>query len=352
MTNGHDGQSIDGCDVDALSAWMDDRNLGDGPITNVIELTGGTQNILVQFERAGRSFVLRRPPVHKRKNSDETMRREACVLGAIADTDVAHPALIAAEDGVDVLGAAFYLMEPIKGFNPGMGLPDLHRNSAEIQRAMGVALVDGASALGAVDYLAVGLVGFGRPDGYLERQVARWRSQLDGYGEVSSEWRPDIPGVDAVGDWLEANRPTHFEPGIIHGDYHTSNVMYRYDSADLAAVVDWELATVGDPLLDLGLIVGFGTPDPDGAGGVAPNEQLLEAFPPADELIARYGERSTRDVSAANWYGVLACYKTGIILEGTNARAMAGKASREFGDLLHAVTLSLFRRAHVLMAAS
>ena len=215
---------------------------------------------------------------------------------------------------------------------------------------MGEALVDGAAALARVDHVAVGLGDFGKPDGYLERQVPRWRSQLDSYAEISAEWRPDeIPGVDTVGEWLDANRPATFDPGIIHGDYHTGNVMYRFDSPALAAIVDWELTTIGDPLIDLGLIVAF---RPDNENDPVPGAKLATMFPPAAELIARYGERSGRDVSAANWYGVLACYKTGIILEGTNARAMAGKASKEYGDLLHAVTVGLFTRAAQLIAAS
>ncbi|MDW3217999.1 MAG: phosphotransferase family protein [Acidimicrobiales bacterium] len=337
-------------DPDVLAGWMDDRGLGDGPLEDLTPLAGGTQNLLLRFVRAGRTFVLRRPPEHKRKNSDETMRREARVLAALAGSDVPHPGLIAAESDVDVLGAAFYLMEPVDGFTPTAGLPPYHAGDPAVRRAMGFSLADAAAALGRVDHAAVGLDGFGKPEGYLERQVPRWRSQLDSYAELGGAWVPDIPGLDAVGEWLDANRPATFEPGVIHGDYHLGNVMYRHDAPDLAAVVDWELATIGDPLIDLGLIVAF-WPE-EGRPATAVSVTPWDGFPTVDEMVARYGEGSSRDLSAVNWYGVLACYKTGIILEGTHARAMAGKAPEAVGDMLHATTVGLFEKAQVIIGRS
>jgi aminoglycoside phosphotransferase (APT) family kinase protein len=337
-------------DLDVLRSWMDDKGLGVGELESVTPLAGGTQNLLLQFVRDGRSYVLRRPPEHKRKNSDETMRREARVLGALAGSDVPHPGLIVAESDVDVIGAAFYLMEPVDGFTPSTGLPEYHAGAPAVRRAMGFSLADAAAALGRVDYVEVGLEGFGKPERYLERQVPRWQSQLDGYADLSNEWTAEIPHLDEVGRWLEANRPADFTPGVIHGDLHLANVMYRYDTPDLAAVVDWELATIGDPLIDLGLIMAF-WPELDGqpqAVSVTP----WEGFPGIDEMVSRYGEGSQRDLSAISWYGVLACYKTGIILEGTHARAMAGKAPKSYGDLLHATTVGLFNKAAVIIRSS
>src|SRR5438093_11010235 len=207
-------------DLDALARWMDARRLGHGQITGAERLGGGTQNVLLRFDRAGRTHVLRRPPEHKRPNSDETMRREARVLGALAGTAVPHPALIAAEATTDVLGAAFYLMEPIDGFHAPSGLPEPHRSDPSMRRRMGLAMVDGIAALAAVDHLAVGLRDFGRPENYLERQVPRWRSQLASYSALPGYAGPDIPGVEQVARWLEDNRPTAFRPGIIHGHHH------------------------------------------------------------------------------------------------------------------------------------
>lgn len=323
---------------------MDSHGLGAGPLGGMTLLAGGSQNILMRFSRDGADYVLRRPPAHPRPESNETMRREARMLAALAGTGVPHPTLIAACDDEGVLGAAFYLMAPVAGFNPASGLPPLHAGSAAVRRRMGLALVEGIAALGALDHVALGLGDFGRADGYLERQVARWRRQLDGYA-ATPEWdgRAALAGVDAIGDWLEAHRPATFVPGIIHGDYHLANVMVRDDGPELAAIVDWELATIGDPLIDLGWLLAT-WPRPDGSGGTVAVTPW-DGFPTADELVAHYAARSERDVSRIGWYRVLAAWKLAILLEGTHARACAGKAPRDVGDRLHGRAVALLARA-------
>ena len=332
-------------DLDRLAAWMEARGLGAGPIEEPERPPGGTQNLLLKFRRGDRWFMLRRPPLHPRMNGSETMRREARVLGALADTDVPHPRLIAACPEEDVLGAAFYLMEPIDGFNPTVGLPPLHAGSPAIRREMGFALVDGVAALGRVDHVAAGLSDLGRADGFLERQVGRWKKQLAGYAEYEGWAGPgEIEGVETVAAWLEAHRPTDFQPGLIHGDYHLANVLYRYDGPRLAAIVDWELTTVGDPLLDMGWILAT-WPLENRPATANLSVTPWDGFPTAPELIDRYAGQTTRNMAAITWYAVLACYKLGIILEGTHARAAAGKAETATGDALHAHTLSLFQRA-------
>ena len=332
-------------DLDRLVAWMDDRGLEAGPIEAPARPPGGTQNLLLKFRRGERDFMLRRPPPHPRMDGSETMRREARVLGALADTDVPHPRLIAACAEEDVLGAAFYLMEPIEGFNPTVGLPPLHAGDPAVRHAMGLALADGIAALGRVDHVAAGLSDLGRAEGFLERQVGRWKKQLASYADYDGWAGPgEIEGVDEVGAWLEAHRPASFKPGIIHGDYHLANVLYRYDGPGLAAIVDWELTTIGDPLLDLGWLMAT-WPLPDAPPGEHLTVTPWDGFPTAAELVERYAGQTQRDMTHMDWYAVLACFKLGIILEGTNARAAAGKADRSTGDALHAQTLSLFRRA-------
>ncbi len=138
---------IEGVDLERLAGWMDDEGLPSGPIEDAHVLAGGTQNVLLRFERGGRAYVLRRPPPHKRKNSDETMRREARVLRAIAGSDVPHPGFIAGCEHTGVIGAAFYLMEPIEGFNPSTGLPDLHAGSDAIRHEM----VEHGQVIGSAD---------------------------------------------------------------------------------------------------------------------------------------------------------------------------------------------------------
>jgi len=206
--------------------------------------------------------------------------------------------------------------------------------------------------LGAVDYIAVGLEGVGHPEGFLERQVPRWLSELDGYSKHEGYPGPDIPGLDDVAQWLEANLPAStYRAGLSHGDYHFSNLMYRYDSADVAAIVDWEMTTVGDPLLDLGWLLATWPPpaggdrEQPGSFSVGGNLAAAGGLPTADEVVARYAAHSDRDLSAVAWYEVLACFKLGIVLEGTHARACAGKAPKPIGDMLHASTLGLFAHA-------
>ncbi|HEX7872293.1 MAG TPA: phosphotransferase family protein [Sphingobium sp.] len=336
----------DHVDVAALGRWMDGQGLPGGPVEHAVLLGGGTQNILLRFQRGGRDYVLRRPPPHVRAESNETMRREARLLGALADTAIPHPRLIAACGEEGVLGTAFYLMEPVEGFNAAVALPPSHRS---LTRQMGLALAEAAAALGEIDPVAVGLGDFGRTENYLGRQAARWRRQLEGYGAY-----PDWPGlaalpdVAAIGDWLERHCPTDFRAGILHGDYHIGNVMFAPDSARIAAIVDWELSTVGDPLVDLGWLIatwGWGDADPP----IVPVEPW-EGFPTTGELADAYAAQSTRSLAALDWYVVLACYKLGIILEGTYARASSGLDDGATGASLHASAVRLFERALRLTA--
>jgi aminoglycoside phosphotransferase (APT) family kinase protein len=324
---------------------MDARGLGSGAIENVTPLSGGTQNVLLRFSRGGRSYVLRRPPISPRPNSNETMRREARLLGALAHSTVLHPRLIAMCDEQDVLGATFYLMEPVEGFNPVNGLPSPHRDCAAARRRMGFALVEGIETLHRINYLTIGLEGFGNPDGYLTRQVGRWNAQLASYLKYKNWPGPGgIPGLSEVSDWLSTNLPTPSAPGIVHGDYQFANVMYRRDQPELAAIVDWELASIGDPLVDLGWIVATWR---DSGGPELPVLRIdpWDGFPRAEELVEHYAKFSSRDLGNLEWYVVLACFRLGIILEGTYARACAGEAPAETGRLLHQTTVALFERA-------
>jgi len=348
-----DGQPVDPSIVDPeiLCEWMDRNGLGSGPLEQLEALSGGTQNLLLRFVRAGRTYILRRPPEHKRKNSDETMRREARVLGALADTDVPHPRLIAAEPDEAVLGAAFYLMEPIDGFQATQGLPEPHASERAMRRSMGLSFIDSLLKLHEVDPATKDLDGFGKPEGYLDRQVPRWQAQLDSYSELDGYPGPDLPFLADIQAYLEQNRPDPSPTGIIHGDYHLANVMFRRDRGEIAAIVDWELATRGDPLIDVGLVIAM-WPDPGGVRSAVTHVQPWDGFPSVDELVSRYAERSSRPLESIDWYAVLACYKTGIILEGTHARAFAGKAAKEFGDLLHATTVGLFEKAGSIIGRS
>jgi len=331
--------------LSALEAWMDERDLGDGAVANVTMLVGGTQNLLLRFERGERAFVLRRPPARPRSDANETMRREALVLGALAQTDVPHPRLIAACSDSEILGADFYLMEAVEGFNaasPNSPAGDLDDRWRE---RMGLALVEGIARLAGLDHRAIGLGDFGQPEQYLERQVPRLLASFESYAQTPG-WPGPSPlrGIDRVAEWLERHRPSKFTPGLIHGDYHFANVLFRADRPELAAIVDWELATIGDPLMDLGWLLAI-WPDESGENLGPVIVSPWRGYPTADELASHYGAMSRRDLSSLDWYVTMACFKLAILLEGTHVRACEGKADRSIGDRLHAGAIWLMERA-------
>jgi len=337
-------------DFARLAEWMDAEGLGSGPIERVEAIAGGTQNVMLRFARGGRPFVLRRGPRHLRPRSNDVMRREARVLAALAPTPVPHPRFVAGCFDESVMnGAVFYLMEPVDGFNATTGLPGRYATDASWRHAMGLEAAAALATLGAVDHVAVGLADLGKPEGFLERQVPRWMGELEGYAKLEGYPGPEIPELERVAAWLERNRPARFTPGILHGDYHLANVMFAYDAPRLVAIVDWEMCTIGDPLLDLGWFVAS-FPGAKSKAVTPVAFANVDGLPTPDELVARYAEGSSRDLSHLVWYQVLACFKLGIVLEGTHARACAGKAPRETGDLLHAVTLGLFAQARSLIA--
>ena len=328
---------------------MSHEGLGDGPIEDISAIIGGTQNVMLRFTRAGREYVFRRGPLHLRPVSNSVMLRETRVLRALAGSDVPHPALIAVCEDTSILGdAVFYLMEPIDGFNAGSGLPTLHATDASVRHGMGLSMADAVARLGALDHVAVGLADFGKPEGFLERQVPRWLSELESYAKFDNYPGLEIGDVDAVAAWLREHQPKTFSPGIMHGDYHAANVMFSNTGPDVVAIVDWEMCTIGDPLLDLGWMLA--TWYRSGHGPVLPNELMTAGgLATADELVARYAQNTTRDLSDIDWYTVLSCFKLGIILEGTHARAAAGLAPKEIGEVLHTATVRLFERAAAII---
>lgn len=333
-------------DLDRLAGWMDLQGLGEGNISEIRQLTGGSQNVIVRFRRGDREYVLRRPPEHPRADGNETMRREATVLRALAGTQVPHAALIGACPDKSVLGAAFYLMAPLEGFNAAVEMPELHRSSPTVRRAMGLSVVEALASIANVDVAAVGLTDFGRPEGFLARQTGRWRRQLESYADYAG-WSGEagLPHVSDIASWLEARRPQSFRPGLMHGDYHLKNVLFRRDAPDVEAVIDWELSTIGDPLVDLGWLLATW---PGPRGDMSQTTIVVEpweGFPEAQDLISTYERLTNADLAHLQWYKVFACYKLAVILEGSFARARAGLAPMEIGERLHGNATRLLNRA-------
>jgi len=345
-------QRLDGVvDLDALAAWMDTQGLGEGPVEGAHVLAGGTQNVLVRFRRGDLDLVLRRGPRHLRPATNKNLRREMRVLAALRDTDVPHPRLVAACPDETVLGGAvFYLMEPLDGVNPAQQLPPAVAADPALRHALGLGVAEALAAVGRVDHEAVGLGDVGHPAGFLERQVPRWRAELAAYADLDGYPGADIGDVDGLARWLDEHRPAEGRPGVMHGDFHLSNVMVG-ERGEMVGIVDWEMATVGDPLLDLGwLLVCW--PGPDRGDLLQTAIGAAGGLPTVDEVVAAYVAGSDRDLSDLPWYVALAGYKLGIVLEGTYARAHAGLAPRDVGERLHATAVNLIERAHAAAASA
>lgn len=338
-------------DRERLDAWIATQDLpGSGPAGAIRRLKGGLQNAVFLVERGDASFVLRRPPARIRDGQNETMLREARILKALAGTAVPHPEFYAACDDPGVIGACFYIMAPLEGRAPSGELKGGYAEDPAWRRAMGEELVRAAAALASVDPAAVGLADLGKPDDWHERQVARWRKQLHGYATTTPAYDPaGLPHFAAVGEWLDANIPVDRRIGIIHGDFQFANVMFSLEAPRISGAVDWELATLGDPMLDLGwILTSWSEPgDPEGRN---PLVRPWQDFLSRDELIDLYVSRTGRDRAAVPWFFVLACYKLACLLEGTTARWKAGQVPDNIGQSVHGYATWLMNKAAQIIA--
>lgn len=324
MTDARAGIELD---VDVLGEWIGDRLPGAGrPI--VAERLGaesGIANALYFVRRGGHEWVLRRPPAVKNHPSAANTEREWRILQALEGTTVPHPAPLLFCDDPDVIGATFMIMGKVDGFTPGMGLPGWITSDPGAAHALAMAYVDGLVELSKVDWVAGGLEGLGKPEGFLERQVSRWLGQLDGYRVR------EIPEERFLCDWLEANRPAMSPAAIMHGDYSPYNVMVGNEPpVRLAAIIDWDTGTIGDPLLDIGhLLARWVEPGEEGPLG-SRGADGVHGYPTRKEMAERYADATGRDVTAMPYYEALALFKLGVILEGGHSRAVkAGVATAD-----------------------
>ena len=318
----------------SLGRGMDGEGLpGAGATPALSRLSGGSQNELFVVERDGLQAVLRIPPTAAGAARHDGLRRELRLLRALKGADVPHAELIAGTDDAGILGAPFYLMQPVDGWSPtgSARWPEPYESDPSLRGQLAFELVRGAALLGGVDWQARGLAGFGRPDNFHDRQVDRWLAFLGDY-----QFR-DLPGLDEASGWLRSHRPRHWSPGIMHGDYQFANVMFGHDvPARLAAVIDWEMTTIGDPLLDLGWVL-IAWP-PEGDDMVHARYLSLDGMPSRDDLLRHYEKISGRSTEDIDYYVVLARWKLGIVLEMSYAKFAAGGAVDPkvgvFGDLV------------------
>ncbi len=324
--------TLSDADQAAVQRWVQQQGLGSA-VTDVEPLTGGTQNIVVRLHIDGHPMVLRRPPLHPRATSDKTMLREIAALRTLAGTTVPHPGFIAACDDLDVIGVVFYLMEEIDGFNPGSEMSEAYVRDAGMRHQVGLSYAASLAQLGNVAWEGKPLAELKRPGSFLERQVPQFLRLLESYRH--DRYDPASLAVTDLAKWLQANRPPDGEPGILHGDPHLSNVLLRRNKPELAAFVDWEMCTVGDPLLDLGWMLICWPLDTNAitAGGAL---AALGGLASRRELLDAYWGAGGRPTSRLDWYLAMACFKLGIVIEGTWSRYLIGQASRDAGEALHA----------------
>jgi aminoglycoside phosphotransferase (APT) family kinase protein len=308
-----------------LEAFLDEQGIGAGEVS--VERVGeGHSNFTFLVERGDARVVLRRPPRPPLPPSAHDVLREARLLRALEGTPVRVPRVLASDEG-EVLGVPFYVMEEMHGTVITSDVPAA-LDDEEGRRRVCEELVDGLVEIHSVDWRACGLEGYGKPTGYLERQLRRF----NGLWEFNKT--RELPVVEEVGGWLATNLPESPESTIVHGDYRLGNVMVGADApARLVAIFDWELSTIGDPLADVGYLTVTWAEAEDPADisfSSLSAATRRSGFLSREELMARYEEGSGRSVSALNWYQALALWKAAVFMEGNYKRFTMGNSDDEY----------------------
>ena len=316
-------RELPGADLGALTTWLHAHHPGvvEGDLEGTL-VPGGKSNLTyIVSDSSGREVVLRRPPLGHVLATAHDMGRESRVMSALSGSAVPVPQVLAVCADDSVLGAPFYVMSRATGaaYRTREELDDLgtERTAAIIERLMTV-LAD----LHSIDPADVGLGDFGRPEGFLARQVQRWRKQFD-----ASRSR-DLPGEAALFEALAENVPDQGPTGIVHGDYRLDNCLVDVSlpGDPLTAVLDWEMSTIGDPLTDLALLLVYSDLGRDSAWSTAvTTAPLASGYPSNEQLIERYASVSDRDLTHLSWYVALANYKLAGVMEGIHYRFVQGK---------------------------
>jgi aminoglycoside phosphotransferase (APT) family kinase protein len=321
-----------------LEAFLDEHGIGEGRV-EVERIGEGHSNITFLVRRGGARVVLRRPPRPPLPPSAHDVLREARLLRALEGTPVRVPRVLAVGDDEAVLGVPFYVMAEVRGSVLASSIPE-HLDTPAERRRTSEELVDALAELHRVDWRACGLDGYGKPTGYLERQLRRF----SGLWEHNKTRELDV--VEELGAWLRDNMPESQEATIVHGDYRLGNVMMGESvPAELVAIFDWELSTIGDPLADVGYLTVTWVEHDDPQDTMFANLGAVtrrEGFLTREGLIARYEERSGRSVAALNWYQALALWKAAVFMEGNYKRFQAGSTDDEY--------LALFDRGVPMLA--
>ena len=335
MTPSLSGPALPGLDLDRLGPWLAENVDGAGAELSATHISGGKSNLTYAVSDGTHEWIVRRPPLGHVLATAHDMLREHTVITALRDTDVPVPHTFAFCGDEAVLGAPFYVMEKVDG-QPYRYARELEPLGADRTKAISEQLIDVMAALHAVDPAEVGLSEFGRPEGFLSRQVRRWKKQLE------ASYSRDLPAADELHSLLEARvgaaEAASSGPGIVHGDYRLDNVLT--DSADrIRAVVDWEMATLGDPVTDLAILLTYQRMATVSGDGTVTDVSNAPGWLSEDEIKARYAAASPRDLSEFGFYLGLAAYKLAAILEGIHFRYLKGQTVGpgfdKIGDGIH-----------------
>jgi aminoglycoside phosphotransferase (APT) family kinase protein len=320
-------------DIDQLENWMDEVGLpGRGEPIEQRYLSGGSQNEIYEIRRGPLHGAVRIPPPTAPESRDAGILREWRIIEALDGTEVPHTPALGMCSDKSLLGRTFYMMGFVDGWSPmeTMGRwPEPFNSDLEARKGLAYQLVEGIALLGNVDWKAKGLEDLGRPDGFHDRQVDRWTAFLE---RIKGR---ELPGFDVATDWLRKHRPIDFIPGLMHGDYQFANVMFKHGGpARLAALIDWEMGTVGDPKLDLAWVVqswpeNLNDPSLTGAGYAD-----LYGMPTKDQLVQHYATVSGRQVDDLDYYIILAKWKLGVVLEQGYQRAGDDEKLQMFGPIV------------------
>ncbi|OAH15709.1 phosphotransferase family protein [Streptomyces jeddahensis] len=306
-----------GLDLDRLRRRLDRERPGlvSGPLTGRL-IEGGRSNLTYAVSDGNTKWVVRRPPLGHVLATAHDMKREHRVISALHPTAVPVPEPVLLCEDEDVVGAPFYVMEFVDG-TPYRTAEQLAPLGPDRTRAAVLGLVDTLVELHAVDPAEAGLADFGRPEGFLDRQLRRWGKQLD------ASRNRELPGIEELHAALGRELPESPAPAVVHGDYRLDNVLIGTHD-EIKAILDWEMSTLGDPLTDLGLLVMYSVPleTPDSPVSTT---AAAAGHPDPAELIERYAARSGRDVSAISWYTAFAWFKLAVILEGIHYRYTLGQ---------------------------
>jgi len=302
-------------DLTRLAPWLDSQALESGHPIRAEPPVGGRSNKMFILNRGDALWVLRRPANVAVERANEGMRREFRFLAALSGSGVPHPSVVALCEDHDVLGCTFFIMEHVEGVHALPSPPALDDASGRTEVAY--ALIDALAQLHNVDWRAAGLADLGHPDGFHERQVERWSSQLRSYGGRS------LPGIEQVMTWLRSHRPATFSPAIMHGDYHMRNTLIAPDRPGrVVAILDWETATIGDPLLDL---AGFCEIWYQAAAQVQPPQRSL-----VNRYFARRGMGPVKDLG---YYFVLYNFRLVVLLQGIYQRSLRDPDQEDQDDI-------------------